>query len=219
MTRQLLAIALALPLACAAQKPDVDTFFASMAIKVAPGRQAQFVAGDNVAGYFEGYTQTATRGAGYLIKNEAVFKGYASFVGAAPNVRAGSREQVLPYGHQVRYANGATEEMALLSKQQAIALHVTSRAAARLAIRPMLTQLGAVTRSANGATFAPGAGQTLYAALAANQPFTLDDGMTVRASAPARALLVVIAFAPTPAQAQQRAQALVTADPIRAERR
>ena len=219
MKRLLLAVALAMPLACVAQKPDVDAFFEAMAIKVAPGRQAQFVAGDNVAGYFEGYTQISTRGAGYLIKNEAVFRGYASFAGAAPNVRALSHERVLPYGHQVRYDNGATEEMALLSKQQAIALQVTGTAAALLGIRPVLTQLGKVTRSATGATFAPGAGQTLFAALAANQPFTLEEDLTVRSSAPTRALLVVAAFAPTAAEARQRAQALAGADPIRAERR
>ena len=212
------ALSLALPLA-SAHKPDLDTFFSEMAIKVAPGRQAQFVAGDNIAGYYEGYTQTSARGAGYLIKNEAVFQGYASFADNAPNVRAASREQVLPYGHQVRYANGASEEMALLSKQQAIAMRVTSIDAARLAIRPLLKQTGAVTRAGNLAIIAPGAGQTLYAALAADQPFTLDDDFTLRASAPARTLLVVAAFAPSAEEARRRALALVAADPILAERR
>jgi glycogen debranching enzyme len=213
------ALGLALPLACAAQTPRVDAFFDAMAIKVAPGQQSQFVAGDNLAGYFEGYTQTPARGAGYVIKNETVFRGYTSLSGATLNLRAAGREQVLPYGHQVRYASGAAEEMALLSKQQAIALRVTSPAAQALAIRPMLSQSGALTRSGDMVTIAPGAGQTLFAAIAANQPFSLDAQLTLRTSEPTRSLLVVVAFATSAAQAQQRAVALAAGDPIAAERR
>ena len=213
------AFSFALSSSCAAQAPDAEAFFEEMAIKVAPGRQAQFVAGDNLAGYFEGYTQHHTRGAGYVIKNEAVFQGYTSFIGATPQQREGSNEQVLPYGHHVRHANGSTEEMALLTRQQAIALRVTSNAPAPLAIRPMLKQSGAVTHAANVVTVAPGAGQTLFAALAADQPFTLEPNLTLRATAPAQSLLVVAAFAPTAAQAQRRALALVATDPIAAERR
>jgi glycogen debranching enzyme len=218
--KKLSALALlALPLACAAAKPDVDAFFDALAIKVAPGRQAQFVAGDNVAGYFEGYTQNHARGAGYLIKNEAVFQGYTSFAGSAPNRRAGSFEQVLPYGHRVRHPSGITEEMALLSKQQALAIKVASPTAARLAIRPMLKQTGAVTRRANVVTIAPGAGQTLFAALAADQPFSLDDQLTIRSDAASGSLLVVAAFASTAAEAEQRALTLAGMDPIATERR
>ena len=218
MRKLVAAIALALPLACAAAVPGVDAFFDAMAIAVAPGRQAQFVAGDNMAGYFEGYTQHHARGAGYVIKNEPVFQGYTSFAGATLNRRAGSFEQVLPYGHRVRHASGVTEHMALLSKQQALAMMVTSRKATHLAIAPMLKQSGVVTRGANVVTIAPGAGQTLYAALAASQPFSLD-GLTLRSSRPTRSLVVVAAFAPTAAEAQQRALALAGADPIAAERR
>jgi glycogen debranching enzyme len=213
-----LALAFFCPSACAAQPPGVDAFFQAMAIDVAPGRQARFVAGDNVAGYFEGYTQHHARGAGYVIKHEAVFQGYTSFEGATANARAGAAEQVLPYGHRVRHAGGATEEMALLSKQQAIALRVDSAAAARLGIRPMLTQTGAVTDDGNVVTLAPGPGQTLYAALAADRPFVLEPALTLRSSAPARSLLVVAAFASSAAEARRRALALAGADPIRAER-
>ena len=219
MIRRLALAVLALPLACAAAVPGVDALFDAMAIKVAPGRQAQFVAGDNLAGYFEGYTQHHARGAGYLIRDEAVFKGYTSLQAGVAQPRAGSAEQVLPYGHQVRHANGVRESMALLSKQQALALSVESPKRARLAIRPMLTQSGPVTRRANVVSIAPGPGQTLFAALAANQPFTFDSDLTVHATAPNRALLVVAAFAPSAAEAEQRALALAAGDPIGAERR
>ncbi len=223
MTRALrtlaLSLGLGLPLACAAKVPGVDAFFDAMSISVAPGQQAQFVAGDNLAGYFEGYTQGGTRGAGYVIRNEPVFQGYASYLGATPNTRSRSHEQVLPYGHRVRHANGATEEMALLAKQSAIAMQVSAAGTATLAIRPQLRQTGAVTHSETLVTIAPGPGQTLFAALACDQPCVLEDGLTVRSKAPSRSLLVVAAFAPTAAEAGQRALALAGADPITAERR
>ncbi|UUZ47244.1 hypothetical protein LP420_27855 [Massilia sp. B-10] len=44
-----LAAALALAPAAAAQRPTVDAFFESMAIRVAPGQESQFVVGDNIA--------------------------------------------------------------------------------------------------------------------------------------------------------------------------
>jgi glycogen debranching enzyme len=207
-----------LPLAATASRPDVDSFFDMMAIAVAPGQQAQFVAGDNVAGYFEGYTQSYGKGAGYVIKNENVFQGYASFVDGVQNDRARSSERVLPYGHQVRYANGATEEMALLSKQQAIAMRVRSDTASDLALRPMLKG-GAVKRQGNVVIIAPEPGNTRFTALAADQPFTIDDTLTVRSAVPTRTLTLVAAFGTSAGQAAQRASELASHDPIGAERK
>lgn len=205
--------------ACAAPVPGVDAFFNAMAISVAPGQQSQFVMGDNVAGYFEGYTQHHQRGAGYLIKNEAVFAGYTSFAGGRANQRASGAEQVLPYGHRVRYETSVTEEMALLSKKQAVAINVRARSRQLLAVRPALTQTGAVSRDGNVVVIGPGTGQTLHAAVAASVPFTLTEGLTICSAAPARALTVVVAFAPTAADAAQRALALAAGDPIADERR
>lgn len=218
MKRVALAIALVFPLAATASRPDTDTFFDTMAIAVAPGQQSQFVAGDNVAGYFESYTQSYGKGAGYVIKNETVFHGYASFVDGVQNDRTHSGEKVLPYGHQVRYANGAIEDMALLSKKQAIAMRVRSTAPAELAIRPMLGA-GVVTRRGDVVIVAPAPGNQLFAALAADQPITLDDTLTVRSAAPARALTLVAAFGASADDAARRAAELVAHDPIAAERK
>jgi glycogen debranching enzyme len=221
MKQLALAIALAFPLAATAASPGVDAFFETMAIAVAPGQQAQFVAGDNLAGYFEGYTQSYGKGAGYVIRNDTVFQGYASLVGGALNERANSNEKVLPYGHQVRYASGATEEMALLSKKQAIAMRVATSEAAELAIRPKLTA-GVATRRGNVLVLAPAAGNTLFTALAADQPFTIDgigDTLTVRSATPTRSLTVVAAFAASADEAAARAAQLARRDPIGAERR
>jgi glycogen debranching enzyme len=210
-----LSAAFALPLAHASGKPGIDAFFDAMAISVAPGQQSQFVVGDNVAGYFEGYTQSYRKGEGYVLKNEAVFQTYASYIDGVLNDRTRSSEQVLPYGHRVRYASGATEEMALLSKKRAVAMTVTSPSPAQLAIQPMLKSTGTVTRSGNAVLVA---GASEFLALAANQPFTADDDLTLRTTAPARSLTVVAAFGATADDAAQRARQLAAANPIAAER-
>jgi glycogen debranching enzyme len=216
-----LAVALAAPQANAADKPGVDAFFNAMAIDAAPGQQARFVVGDNLAGYFEGYTHNATRGAGYVMKQGTVLQGYASGIDGAVNERATGREQVLPYGHRVTYANGASEEMALLSKQQAIAVRVTSKRAAALSVGALLAAdvmaaaLGQITRVGDVNVVQAGA---QYLAIAADQPVN-GDGLALTSAAPTRALTVVMAFGASAAQAASRARALAHADTVARERK
>jgi len=217
MKRILLASAAALVLApAAAERPGVDAFFDAMAIAVAPGQQSMFVVGDNVAGYFEGYTQSHQKGGGYVLKDGAIFQGYATAVDGVRNDRTRSIEQVLPYGHKVSYPSGATEEMALLSKRQAIALRATSPDKAILGIAVLLKAPGVVTRSKDVVGVALG---RLHMALAADQPFTVDNSLVIRSAAPAQALNIVAAFGSSAAQARQRALELVKADNIAAERK
>jgi hypothetical protein len=221
MRRTLLALshALALAPAAAADKPGVDAFFDAMAIEAAPGQQARFVAGDNLAGYFEGFTHSYEAGAGYVLKSGTVFHNYMSYVDGARNERAGGREQVLPFGHRVTYANGAAEELALLSKKHALALRVSSAQPALLALQPLLTTAGAVRVDDGIVTVAPGKGATQFMALAASAPFVLDDGLRLRASAPTRAFTVVAAFGASAGEAAARARTLAAGDPIGDERR
>ncbi|MFL6656824.1 MAG: amylo-alpha-1,6-glucosidase [Massilia sp.] len=220
MQRTAFAIAamLALPAAWCATIPAIDPFFKAMAIEAAPGQQAQFVAGDNIAGYYEGYTHSYGRGAGYVIKNDTVFHGYMSYAAGVQNDRTQAHEQVLPYGHQVRYANGATEEMALLSKKQAIAIRVANPNSARLAVRLMLVP-GAMTRSGNVVTIAPAQGSAHYTAITADRAFTLDDSLHVTSDASIRAMTLIVAFADSADDARLQAQALIAGDAIAAERK
>jgi glycogen debranching enzyme len=213
-----LACALACSAAAAVEKPGVDAFFDAMAIEAAPGQQARFVAGDNLAGYFEGFTHSVDAGAGYVFKSGTIFHNYTSTVDGVSNDRAAGRERVLPFGHQVSYPNGATEELALLSKKHALALRVTSPRPASLALRALVKTAGAVTQADGIVTVAPGKGATLYMALAADRPFVLEDGLTLRTTAPASSLTVVAAFGATAQEAAERARTLVKGDPIRDER-
>jgi glycogen debranching enzyme len=218
MQRTLTAIAasLAFPLALAGQVPGADAWFDAMAITVAPGRQAQFVAGDNLAGYFAGMTQSVGKGEGYVTREGTQFLDYASFVDGVANDRAHSVEQVLPYGHRARYPGGATEEMALLSKKHALAITVTSPRPSTLAIGPMLKAAGTIRKDGDIVIVEPAAGAALFVAFAADQQFSVDK-LTLRSLQPARSFTVVAGFGASAQEAAQRARQ-AGADPIRAEK-
>ncbi len=220
MKRTLIAIAasLAFPLAIAGQVPGVEALFDAMAITARPGQQSQFVAGDNLAGYFAGRTQSLGKGEGYVTREGTLFLDYASFVDGISNERAQSAEQVLPYGHRVRYRSGATEEMALLSKKHALAITVTSVRTAVLSIAPLLTSIGAVRQIGNVVVVEPVAGSTQYVAFAADQPFGVDQSLVLRSAQPATSFTVVAGFGASAEEAAQRARQLARADPIRAEK-
>jgi len=49
--------------------PGAKAFFDTIAINVMPGQKRQYLVGDNIAGYFEGYTHDYHQGGGYLMKN------------------------------------------------------------------------------------------------------------------------------------------------------
>jgi len=221
MRRSLLVLSLSLALtsAAAVEKPGVDAFFDAMAIEAAPGQQSRFVAGDNLAGYFEGFTHDYERGAGYVFKSGTVFGNYMSYVDGVQNERAGGREEVLPFGHRVAYANGSAEELVLLSKKHALALRVSSAKPARLALKPLLKTAGAVSFKDSVVIVAPGQGATQFMALAASAPFDLEDGLLLRTKAPESAFTVVAAFGATADEAAQRARVLAAGDPIGDERR
>jgi len=214
-----LALALAFGAAQAVEKPGIDAFFDAMAIHAQPGQQARFVAGDNLAGYFDAFTHSYDKGEGYVFKSGTVFHNYMSFAGGVQNDRTSASEEVLPWGHRVRYANGAREELALLSKRHALALRVSSPKQAVLALRALTKTAGAVTQADGIVTVAPGKGAAMFMALAADRPFTLGENLTLETQAPAKSFTVIAAFGATAAEAQERARTLVRGDAIALEQR
>ena len=211
-----LPASLALPLALAGQVPGVDTFFDTMAITVAPGQRAQFLAGDNLDGYFAGKTGSLGQGEGYVRRAGTQFLDYAGLVDGVANRRAGGTEQVLPYGHRVRYPGGVTEEMALLSKKAALAIAVTSSTPAILGVAPQLLAAGTVRREGDVVIVEPAAGATQFVAFAADQPFGLEN-LTLQSLTPTRTFTVVAGFGASAQEAARRARQ-AGADPIGAEK-
>lgn len=224
MKRHVLAMTLALALgpACAGQKPGIDALFDSMAIEVKPGENRHFIVSDNVDGYLDAVTQSHSQGMGYVSRAGTWLAGYATYVGERANDRGRSREQVLPYGHVVLHAGGASEQMAVLSGRRALAMRVASGAPARLAIQPILPpgvaeQARIASRAADGraVVVALPAG---FVALVSAQDFDLQDELVLRTRRNAGAFTVVAAFADSAPTAEREARALAAGDPIAAER-
>ena len=198
--------------------PGVAALFDAMAIDVTPGRQARFVAGDNIDGYFTGITQGTGNGEGYVTRAGTQLLDYAATVDGAVLNRHGAFEQVIPWGRRFRHAGGASEELALLSKKHAMALAVASSHAALLAVAPLMRAPGAVTRVGELVLVAPAAGDHLFVALAADRPFRLDAGLVLRATAPATSFTVVAAVGTSAEEALARARAIDPASAIEAEK-
>lgn len=213
------AIVLTLPsLFACAQVPGVDAFFDSMAIDVAAARQARFLAGDNLDGYYAGYTQSTGNGEGYVTRAGTQLLDYASSFDGMLNERAGAVEQVVPWGRRLRHAGGVTEELALLSKKHALAMAVGAPRPAALAISPLLRAPGAITRVGDAVLVAPAAGDTLYVVLVADRPFVLDAGLVLRTAAPSTSFTVVAAVGASADEALARARAIDAANAIAAEK-
>lgn len=221
-----LALGLAFGSAAAGGRPGVDEFFNAMAISVPAGQHRQFVMGDNLSGYFEGYTHSFDKGAGYVMREGTWLRSYATYVGNKAVDRTRGKEQVFPYGHLLTHADGVREELAMLSGQGALAMRVSARAGnARLAIQPLLTDAARTSarplanldyQPVTSAVFAlDGA---MFMALASSQPFTVEDALLLRSAEPTGALTIVAAFATTAEAAEQKASALAANDPIAAER-
>ncbi len=110
-----------------------------MAIDVKPGQRWRFVVGDNVRGYFEGWTSTFKRGAGYVLGEGAVFMGFGTGIGGRLLNRAGpeANQRVLPFGFLSSYPGG-TEELAFHRFEQGLSIRVRSSIPEKLCIIPLL---------------------------------------------------------------------------------
>ncbi|NQD37505.1 glycogen debranching protein [Permianibacter sp. IMCC34836] len=124
--------------------PDENHFFDTIAIPVSGHQQAQYVLGDNLAGYYEGYTHAFRRGVGYQMQDRTLFHGHASFVNGVllDRTRDAERDVVLPFGHRAEYA-GTTESLLLHRKQHALSLRITRSAPALLGCMPLWDLSGA----------------------------------------------------------------------------
>ncbi len=227
--------------------PGVKAFFDTIAITVSPGQKRQFLVGDNIAGYFEGYTHDYRQGGGYLMKDTALFTGYATFAsGRLNNREAGDAlESVLPRGNRVKYPGGISEDMVVHSGKYAVSICEHSARPQILGAIPFLRcpldsveirQLGrAVVISPKPAM--TNSSYPPFIALCADKNFTLS---TVLKEAPAEAsevlkfsdrdvvvfvasqmpttnFTVTIAFGFSAEEAAKKAAAIAASDPINTE--
>jgi glycogen debranching enzyme len=116
---------------------DAARFFEAMAIRIVPGERAQFVASDNRAGYYEGWTHGHGGGVGYRIGELSLFEDRAAFLDGQRLPRDAARSETLyPYGHCVEHAQ-ARDCLLLHTGRTALSLRIESNNAAELALMPL----------------------------------------------------------------------------------
>jgi glycogen debranching enzyme len=116
---------------------EAARFFEVMAVRIAPGERAQFIAGDNRAGYYEGWTHGYRGGVGYRIGEVSLYEDRAAFVDGQRLPReAAAGETLYPYGHCVEHA-GARDCLLLHAGRAALSLRLESDRASELALSPL----------------------------------------------------------------------------------
>ncbi len=161
---------------------DAQQLFEQMAIAIKRGQSAQYFFGDNLEGFYEGYTHRYAHGAGYMLHRRPLFRDFLSWCGERLNDReAAEGALILPYG--VRHNHGPSwwDELMLLRRRRAVALRVYSRRQQLLALAPLLdvprekmtiypTEGGVVLKHED---------LPLHVAVSSSQPFR-HDGTTER---------------------------------------
>ncbi len=104
--------------------PNDESMLNELAISIPAGEAAQFFYGDNLEGYFEGFTHRTAGGSGYWIDGKPVFRDVVVGVGKniCPNEKAIGAE-ILP--HVIRHRHAvATVDLAILHRQRAVAVTI-----------------------------------------------------------------------------------------------
>jgi len=110
-----------------------------LAIRIPAGEVAQYFYGDNLRGFYEGFTNRRAEGAGYLIRDRALYRDFVSRCGKKINKREEAVGAII-YPHAIRheYAAGQFEEFMLLARQSAVALRVSSTKPMIHSLSPLL---------------------------------------------------------------------------------
>lgn len=107
--------------------PSMDEYYQKTKIVVPAGERAQFVYGDNVAGYYENATHSYRQGQGYLFKNRNLFGDLTALRGEKilNKTKEASSSEILIYGIRTLYKDGTIEELALFSRQLGLGIEVS----------------------------------------------------------------------------------------------
>lgn len=205
---------------------DQTQLFDKMALSVRRGQVAQYFYGDNLEGFFEGFTHRYLQGAGYVLHRRPLFRDFLSWCGDRLNDREVAEGAVIqPYGIRHNHGPSWWDELMVLRKRRAVALRVYTRRPQSLALAPLLD----VPREKM--TIYPGEGGIilkheelpLHVAVASSQPFR-HDGTTerggffapiFRTAQPEQEFTLYVGFGREPEQALQNAVRLREQDGVR----
>lgn len=192
--------------------PDAATLFDFMAIRIPAGERAQFVATDNLDGYYEGYTAAYRGGVGYRIGDVSLLADRASFVDGRLLDRTRAQSATIePWGDRADYA-GAHEALMLHAHRHALSLRVESARAATLAVLPLWNRRAddvTLTMRDGIALIAPRAGHAdatplPFVAVSADAPFRVR-------LLPAGAVAATAVFSPAPPRGAGRREGVPSA--------
>jgi glycogen debranching enzyme len=159
---------------------DRDQLFEQLAIAVKRGQEAQYFYGDNLEGYFEGFTHGYGKGTGYILSRRALYRDFLSWCGERLNDRAVAEGATLyPYGARHQHGPSWWDEFMLLRRRKAVALRVYSRRPQSLALAPLLElrRDEVAVYPAEGAMLISHPDRSLHVAVSSSQPFK-HDGTT-----------------------------------------
>ncbi|MCX7883386.1 MAG: GH116 family glycosyl hydrolase [Brevinematales bacterium] len=107
--------------------PSLEEFYEKTKIVVPAGERAQYVYGDNVAGYYENATHSYRQGQGYLFKNRNLFGDVTALRGGGilNKTKEATASEILLYGVRTLYKDGTREELALFSRQLGLGIEVS----------------------------------------------------------------------------------------------
>lgn len=105
----------------------------SMALRLPAGEAGRFFYGDNLEGYFEGFTGQTARGSGYWLDGRPVFRDLAARFGSTVRTREEARRaEILPHAVRHVHRGGGVDELSILHRRRAVAVHVQAPKPVRL---------------------------------------------------------------------------------------
>ncbi len=207
----------------------IRTDLESLALRIPAGESAQFFYGDNIEGYYEGFTHSTAQGSGYWLDGRPLFRDLATLAGDRRLTREQAlRAEILP--HAIRHVHrGAMDELSILHRRRAVAVRVRASRAqvlgAALLFDAGAGEIRGVPR--DGEFLATFANAPLSVAIAASAPvhsaqvgtFHGLPSLSFLSRRPRRDLVIYIAFDSSPERALEKARQLRDDDALAAHSR
>ncbi len=198
----------------------------SLALHFPPKKSAQFFYGDNVEGYYEGFTHSTAKGSGYWLDGRPLFRDLATLAGGRSlSHEHALRAEILP--HAIRHHHrGLTEELSILHRRRAVAIRVRASRAQRLGAALLFDPGAGNIRldTRDGVFLATFSNHPLSVAIATSAPVHAahadsHDGLpslSFLSRRLRRDLVIYLAFDSSPARALQKARQFRDGDALAA---
>ncbi|URA09446.1 amylo-alpha-1,6-glucosidase [Thermospira aquatica] len=123
--------------------PSLEEYYNTTKIPVFPPEKAQFVYGDNIAGYYENATHSYRQGQGYLFKSRNLFGDFTAIRKDTilNKTKEAKGSEILIYGIRTLYTDETIEELSLFSGKLGLGILVSNTTADTLGALLLLNEL------------------------------------------------------------------------------